>query len=410
MIEEVVNARNAIEALRAGVPSRHAVSQLGTTQHAIKDRFLAALESAGAGIATQPLVISANFGGGKSHLLEYFQALAEREHFVTSYVVISPEMPLGNGHVVLKAIAEAARAPGRTGKALRELTTELHSSSDAFTKLRLWAKDADIHDRFRALLHLYEEFRADEELRTQILEDLEGKALGKMVIKQKLKELGAAAAYDLSGPRNALLAHDRVRVMAQFFRACGCKGIVVFFDEVERMARFSLKQRIAAYEEIGWWRAMAETAGAAILPVFAMTTGFVQETITGNRQDELRFGSATFGFAGDDRTENGRRGIEMLKADPARLETPTPEQEEEVRYRIKAIYEQAYGVTVSSQAGRAPDVHTSIRAEIRRWITEWDLMRYDPSYATDVEEEEVRFSEKEIADTEMEAGGDGSNE
>ena len=125
MIREIVTARNAIEALRAGVPSRHAVSQLGTTQHAIKDCFHAALESVGAGESAQPLVISADFGDGKSHLLEYFQAIAEREHFVTSYTVVSPEMPLGSGHVVLKAIAEAARAPGRTGKAIREIATEL---------------------------------------------------------------------------------------------------------------------------------------------------------------------------------------------------------------------------------------------------------------------------------------------
>ena len=402
MIREIVTARNAIEALRAGVPSRHAVSQLGTTQHAIEDRFHAALESVGAGKSAQPLVISANFGDGKSHILEYFQAIAEREHFVTSYTVVSPEMPLGNGHVVLKAIAEAARAPGRTGKALREIATDLHTNSSAFASLRLWVQDADIRDRFRALLHLYEEFRADEDLRTQILEDFEGKPIGKTIIKRKLKEIGQGAAYDLSGPRNPLLAHDRIRMLAQFFRACGCKGLVVFFDEVERMARFSLKQRIGAYEEIGWWRAIAETAGAALLPVFAMTTGFVEENVTGNRQDELRFVSGTFGFAGDEEFDHGRRGIELLKADPAKLETPTPEQEEEVRYRIKAIYEQAYGVTVPALPSPAPDVRRSIRWEIRRWITEWDLMRVDPSYRPDVREADILFRDDEIPDAEME--------
>ena len=409
MIKEVVTARNAIEALRAGVPSRHAVSQLGTTQHEIKDRFLAALEAAGAGEAVQPLVISANFGAGKSHLLEYFQAIAEREHFVTSYTVVSPEMPLGNGHAVLKAIAEAARAPGRTGKALRETAADLQTNSSAFAALRLWARDADIRDRFRALLHLYEDFRADEELRTQILEDFEGKPLGKLVIKNKLREIGEGTTYDLSSPRNPLLAHDRIRVLAQFFRACGCKGIVVFFDEVERMARFSLKQRIAAYEEIGWWRAIAETAGAAILPVFAMTTGFVENTVIA-KGDDTRFVSSTFGFAGDDNSDTGRRGVEMLKADPARLDTPTPEQEEEVRYRIKAIYEQAYGVTVPSLPSHAPDVRRSIRSEIRRWITEWDLMRYDPSYLSAVEEEDVTFSDTEIPDAEMEIARDDTSE
>ncbi|TVS08192.1 MAG: hypothetical protein EA424_28845 [Planctomycetaceae bacterium] len=402
MIRETVTARSAIEALRAGVPSRHAVSQLGTTQHTIKDDFQAALESVGAGRATEPLVISADFGNGKSHLLEYSQDMAERDQFVTSYNVVSPEMPLGSGHVVLKAVAEAARAPGRTGKAIREVATDLDANPAALAGLRHWAEKADIHDRFRALLHLYEEFRADEELRAQILEDFEGKPLGKTIIRQKLKEIGQAAAYDLASPRNPLLAHDRIRVLAQFFRVCGCKGIVVFFDELERMARFSKRQRIGGYEEIGWWRDIAKTDGAGILPVFAMTTGFVEENVTGNRQDELQFASSGFDVSDDGQPHYGRLGIELLKADPAKLERPTPEQEEEVRYRIKAIYEQAYGVTVRLLSTPATDANRSIRWKIRRWITEWDFMRYDPSYIPQVEGEDIAFSNLEISDAELE--------
>jgi hypothetical protein len=409
MNRETVIARNAIEALRAGVPSRHAVSQLGTTQHAIKDSFQAALESVGAGRPTEPLVISADFGNGKSHLLEYFQDMAEREQFVTSYTVVSPEMPMGSGHLVLKTIAEAARAPGRVGKAIREVAADVHANPGAFARLREWARGADIHDRFRALFHLYEEFRADEELRTRILEDFEGKPLGVTVIRQKLREIGqTAAAYDLRGPRNPLLAHDRIRVLAQFFRACGCKGIVVFFDELDRMARFTRRQRFSAYEELGWWREIARTAGAGILPVFAMTTGFVVTTVTDGKNDELAFVPSTSGVADGQDSQYGRRGIELLKADPARLESSTPEQEEDVRYRIKAIYEQAYGVAVRLRPTPASDVHKSIRWKIRRWITEWDFLRYDPFYEPEVEGEDVKFGDGEIPEAEMERNNDDS--
>ena len=116
MNAEMVFARSAIEALRAGVPSRHAVAQLGTTQREIKEDFDDALLSIRGGEPARPLVISANFGGGKSHLLNYLQTVAERQGFVTSFVVISPEMPLGAPHVVLKAIVENAQAPNRVGK------------------------------------------------------------------------------------------------------------------------------------------------------------------------------------------------------------------------------------------------------------------------------------------------------
>lgn len=408
MNREIVTARNAIEALRAGVPSRHAVSQLGTTQHAIEDRFQAALESVGAGRSTEPLVISADFGNGKSHLLEYFQAIAERERFVTSFTVVSPEMPLGSGHVVLKTIAEAARAPARMGKAIREVAADVDANPGALSSLRKWAQQADIHQRFRALLHLYEEFRADEELRTRILEDFEGKPLGVTVIRQKLKEIGQAAAYDLRGPRNPLLAHDRIRVLAQFFRACGCKGIVVFFDELDRMARFTRRQRFSAYEELGWWREIAKTTGAGILPVFAMTTGFVVTTVTDGKNDELAFVPSSVGISDSFDPQYGRHGIELLKADPATLEAPTPEQEEDVRYRIKAIYEQAYGVTVRVLPTPDADHNRSIRWKIRRWITEWDFMRYDPFYQPEVEGEDVKFGDGEIPEAEMERNNDDS--
>jgi hypothetical protein len=384
MIREIVTARNAIEALRAGVPSRHAVSQLGTTQHAIRDRFQAALESVGAGRSTEPLVISADFGHGKSHLLEYFQDMAEREQFVTSYTVVSPEMPIGSGHVVLKAIAEAARAPGRMGKAIREVATDVDANPVALASLREWAQRADIHDRFRALVHLYEEFRADEELRTRILEDFEGKPLGVTVIRQKLKEIGQAAAYDLRGPRNTLLAHDRIRVLAQFFRASGCKGIVVFFDELDRMARFTRKQRFNAYEELGWWRDIANTTGARHPSRVRDDHGLRRRRRSpATGRTNCNSFRATFGVA-DGGPSIRRRGIELLKADPDTLESPTPEQEEEVRYRIKAIYEQAYGVTVRLLPTPATDRDRSIRWKIRRWITEWDFLRYDPDYQAHV--------------------------
>jgi len=395
MTPEAVAARSAIESLRSGVPSRHAVTQLGTTQTEVKERFDTALEALTAGQGVEPIVVSANFGAGKSHLLNYLQALAAQQGFVNSFVVVSPEMPLGNGHAVLKTLAESAQAPGRTGTALHALTHDLRTNSPAYADLRLWAKEAGIHDRFRALLHIYEEFRADEELRTLVLEDFEGKPLLKNVIRQKLKELGELAAYDLSGPRNTLLAHDRIRLLAQFYRAAGGKGLVVLFDEVERIARFSIKQRIAAYQELGWWSDIARQEGSAILPIFTLASGFLLETVTGGTYDEQRFQSARIDADQDARDLMALRGIALLKTFH-RLESLTPEQEEQVKYRVKHLYEQAYEIT----APRLPRDRavTTIRAEIRRWITLWDLHRYYPDYAPQLQEEALTFDSSEIAD------------
>ena len=401
MNSEMVFARSAIEALRAGVPSRHAVAQLGTTQQDIKEHFDDALLSLRAGEPAKPLVISANFGGGKSHLLNYLQTVAERQGFVTSFVVISPEMPLGAPHVVLKAIVENAQAPNRIGKALQTLAADASATSDAFALLREWTQTAPINGKLKALIRLYEEYRVDDELRVKILDDIEGDPLLLTTIKQKLKDIGEVSAYDLKAVPNQSLAHDRIRLYAQFVRACGSNGLVILFDEAERIAKFSRKQRILAYQELGWWRKAAEEAGSAILPVFAMNGNFIQNV----RKDEPLFQSAALGYSQDERDQNALDGIEMLNSRQMRKElaSVTPEDEEEIKYRVKTIYERAYGMNAPNLP-ISRDVSTTVRSQIRRWITYWDLRRYSPDYQVNVEADDVQFDTQEISDDALTTG------
>ena len=398
MNPSMVLARSAIESLRSGVPSQDAVAQLGTTQKDVREQFEDSLDALSQGQGVSPIVISATFGSGKTHLLEYLQGLAEREGFVTSYGVISPEMPLGNPNLVVKALSEAARAPGHAGKAVRALAPDIRTDSDAYRELQNWAKTASIDDKFRALLHLYEAYRADEEFRVQILSDFEGRPLLKTVMKSRLKQINEAAAYDLNGPKNSLLAHDRIRLLAQYFVAAGCKGWVILFDEMERVSKFSLNQRLSAYAELGWWREAAEMTGSRLLPVFTTASGFLTDSILGGTHDAQRVASG--GYAQDDRDRLASYGIEALKK-PFRLETPTTEQEEEIKYRVKAIYEEAYGAPLSSLPADRQDVRTSIRSEIRRWITLWDLQRYYPDQVANIEVDELHFDATEISDADI---------
>ena len=412
MNAEDVAARSAIESLRSGVPSRHAVTQLGTTQTEVKTHFDAGLQVLAEGRGVAPIVVSATFGAGKSHLLNYLQSLAAQQGFVTSFVVVSPEMPLGNASTVLRTLAEAAQAPGNADTALRALAARLNATSTGFADLKAWTRDAGLDDRFRALLHIYQEFRADEELRAQILDDFEGKFLPKPVLRQKLKELGVLVSYDLNGPRNALVAHDRLRLLAQLYRAGGGKGLVILFDELERIAKFSVKQRLSAYQELGWWSEVAQQEDSAIFPIFTMTRGFLEESITGGTRDEQRFLANVDSRNGmaDERDLRALRGIGLLKK-PFFLESPTPEQEEQVKYRVKALYEQAYNTSVPPLPRVRADVRTSIRSEIRRWITMWDLHRYYPDYMPHVETSSVEFDTSEISDQALaEAESEDSNE
>ncbi len=393
---EQVHARSAIEALRSGVPSPLAVRQLGTTQEHVRGLFDERLDAVEEGRGVEPLAVNANFGTGKSHLLNYLRARAADRGFVTTLAVVSPEMPLGNAHVVLKAISEGAAAPGRPGGAASALAQDLPAGSDGFAELRGWSRNAGIDERFTALLHLFEELRADEEFRSRIIDDLEGRPINLSEIRQQLREIGQSAAYSLKGAgrKSALLAHDRIRLLAQFYKACGCKGWVVLFDELERMYVFTTKQRLACWDELGWWRQAAKEAGTALIPVFAGVLGALREKA---ELDRPRFESQTRLTDGDPRDERCLEGIDMVVQRPESLEKLTHEQNEAIKYRVKEIYENAFGAPMPDVPGR-DDVVQTIRSEIRRWITRWDLHRLDPEYRANIDEEEIDIDTREVPD------------
>jgi len=183
--------------------------------------------------------------------------------------------------------------------------------------------------------------------------------------------------------------------MAQMFRAAGCHGIVIMFDELERIAKFSLKQRAAAYQELAWWQEAAQRSAGAILPVFAMTDEFLDTYVTGGKRDAQKFVSGALGQVVDAREARASRGIELLSS-YALLGSPDSRQIEEIKYRVKALYETAYGCAVHEVDTRIDRM--SIRSEIRRWITLWDLHRYYPDYSADIREGTVEFDRAEIAD------------
>ena len=86
-----IEARTAVEALRAGVPNRAAIRLMGTEQTAIEHAFEAALAAAwaDAGPAGAGIGLAGGFGTGKSHMLGYLAEVARQQGFVVSRVVIS---------------------------------------------------------------------------------------------------------------------------------------------------------------------------------------------------------------------------------------------------------------------------------------------------------------------------------
>ena len=113
-----ISCWRAIEALRAGVPNRDVVRELGCSQPAIESRFSelmnAMKENATEEPANEGILFAGGFGAGKSHLLEYLQHVALANNFVCSRVVISKETPLYDTAKVYRAARKPLPKPLKT--------------------------------------------------------------------------------------------------------------------------------------------------------------------------------------------------------------------------------------------------------------------------------------------------------
>jgi hypothetical protein len=390
MNSDQVVARTAIESLRSGVPSLRAVERLGTLHPEIVERFEEQLRQVAEGEPAKPLAIAANFGVGKSHLLQTLRAMAADQHFVTSYVVVSPEMPLGDPHKVLRSVAETARMRGYEGRALREMGARLKTDTEEYASVRIWARDVQLDNRFQAELLLFERLVGDEEFRVQILGDFEGDAVKITEIRKRLKEIGQKGAYALSSVRRQQLAHQRIQLLARLFHAGGAKGWVVLFDECERLFRFPPKARLDGWSQIGWWRRAAETAGARLLPVFALSAELVEQAI---KKDEPHFATSSKDEK-DEWKRCGRSGIDLF-THPQRLRAPTGQQFTDLAFRLRELYHEAYPDAPPPTEPRV-EMHQTIRSAIRTWITYWDIERCYPGNEPTVVTEEIPEETGEI--------------
>ena len=175
MLEQQVQARRAVEALRAGVPNRDAVRALGCAATHVEEQFRQLLsnarESGTEGLSPAGILIAGNFGAGKSHLLEYLQHVAREERFITSKVVISKETPLYDPAKLYRAAVRAAVVPGRRGAALAQVAGELDWDSPSGVDFYQWVlqPSKDLNQRFAAPAFLYHRVQRDAQLQERIV-------------------------------------------------------------------------------------------------------------------------------------------------------------------------------------------------------------------------------------------------
>ncbi len=392
---EVLDYRRALEALRNGVPNRDAVRVVGCAQIEIERRLRQNLELNGEHLEkdrqVRGMLVTGDFGAGKSHLLEYLQHLALVENFVCSRVVISKETPLSDPAKVFKAAIESAQVPGLSGQAIQEIAARWRRDSADYAGLRRWCeRHAATHGPlFAATLLLHERLGGDPEMVEKIVGFWSGEPLGVGLIRRGLKQAGADFPHKVRSAPAGELALHRFLFIPQLFVAAGYRGWLLLLDEIELVGRYSLLQRAKSYGELARWLGwLRGEQYPGLVTVAAITDDFdaavldekgdyssLREKLEAKGREEYRIIA-----------ERAEIGMRIIRRERAALEPPDQQHLHDTYRLLKQIHAKAY-------AWDPPEIPTAelaatrqMRSHVRRWITQWDLLRLFPDAAVRTEE------------------------
>ena len=399
-VDSQVASRRAIEALRAGVPNRDAVKGLGCSQPGIEERFRKQLAEVKDGFAegTTPVgtLIAGDFGSGKSHLLEYLQHVALESNFVCSKVVISKETPLYDPAKVFNAAIQSARLPDRTGSALVGIAGKLDFNCPGYAQFYQWANNLQngISTRFAATVCVFERGRGDRnpEVSDRIIRFWSGSRIATAELRGWLRELGELATYRIDKASVRDLALQRYQFVPRLAVAAGYSGWVILTDEIELIARYSLRQRAKSYAEVA--RLLGSLVGASVpglTAVLTINTDF-ESVVLDQRNDEEKIPNRLRASGSDEENllaSQAERGMRLIRRDKDRLDLLDAEATiRGIFDRCRAVYAQAYGWEPPSDCHW--DRTSRIRQHIKRWINEWDLRRLYPGYTPETEVAELK--------------------
>ena len=410
-----VGFRRAIEALRNGVPNADAVRVLGSNQESVEQLFLerlAAVEDAArVGRQIEGLLVKGGFGTGKSHLLKYLQVKAISENFVCSHIVISKETPMFNPAKVYRAAIEAARGPRLSGQAIKEIALGLRQDTQPYAELYKWASGADsgVHQLFPATLILHERLRNDPELVEKITNFWSGDSLKIADVKHGLRQIRAAATFDLKGKVPASLALERFSFAARLILGAGYKGWVLLIDEVELVGRFNVVERGKSYAELARWLGKSErTNYQGILAVAAITDDFDLAVLQGKGDRDsigprLRSkGTEEFNMLASE----AETGMRIIEREALTLAPPGDSVLDQTYRKLKDIHARAYDWEPPDVESGNKDSKRAMRSWVRRWINEWDLRRLYPEASVNTEEQVLKPTYEEDRDLKESSDGD----
>ena len=416
-----LTSRRALEALRNGVPNREAVRILGCNQPEAERRFEDMLGHA-ADRDNVPdgafgMLVSGDFGSGKSHLLTHLEQRALSQGFVCSKVAISKETPLYDLGKVFKSAVDNGRMPNRAGRLIEELGLAMKPNSQEYANFYQWANDTEsngLSQMFPASL-LVHELSRDLELNSEIEYFWAGDRIKVSQVKDGLRQIGQFQSFSFRAPKAAELPPQRLRFVIELIKAAGYKGWVVLLDEIELVGSYSLLQRGRSYAELARWLGQAvDDPYSGLVTVGAVTDDFASAIISPDGKKDRDYVGPRLARA--DRYKNiearAETGMRLLEREVIPLKQPTDTEVRETAEKLRQIYSTAYDwdPPALQVEARGAGYQNRMRYKVRASINEWDLLRLYPDYSPETEGDEFRHTYEENADLERESKEDDDTE
>lgn len=271
-------ARRIVETLRAGVPSREVSSVLMEGQRSVLNRARADLIRAADG-GSASLILSGQYGEGKSHLLSAIDNIAREQGFAVSSIVLSKETPLSRINKVYEAAAHAVTGEGLSRAGFEDILRRLHPSADETIDVAQYT-EKNLHPKISYVFQNYLEEGAILTL-AQLYDDLAGASM----TMSDLRAIHRRHFHEaMRMPRRFLIQQDTpdyFRFLSFLLRRVGYKGWVILMDEAELIAKLGIGSRAQAYVNLaillGLHRSQSPLAGVYV--VLALARPFVQEVL-----------------------------------------------------------------------------------------------------------------------------------
>jgi hypothetical protein len=379
-----IEARMAIEALRAGVPNRAAIRQMGTEQTGIEHAFEAALAAAwpdGGSARAAGIGMAGGFGAGKSHLLGYLAEVARQQGFVVSRVVVSKETPLSQPAQVLAAALRDAALPDRPDDPVSACIAVLRERPEALDALEAEVRDpaSGFAPVFAACLFLVRRGSTAPDMLRRIARMWSGAKIGASALRTALSAAGAARMFSLRPVAAAEATEQLIRFVPLLFRAAGYAGWCILLDEIELIGRYTPLQRAQSYAWLGAWLGMnGKRRFPGTVTAYAITDDFVAAVINA-RQDAERLPGrlALKGRNADaELATSAIRHIERTVLQH-RLLPPTLDDLSACHDKVLRLYRTAYDWPAPPLPPPERTSSRTMRQYIKGWVTQWDMLRLD---------------------------------